>query len=146
VTDLSSRGPQGRKDADTSVSRTSFQLAADLTEAWVLRALDQASRALAQRLWSEDGVPLGLDSLEIQPLPADLRGTVMVTVRASLLEDMVTRHAVDYRVTLRRPMDGPGRGPEVRLAAAAGWTWVPSNGPLNALSDPSPPAGTRGRQ
>lgn len=127
-----------------AVKRSSIVAPSDITESWVLRALDRASRALAQRLWGEDGVPLGLDAIELYAVAHDVTRPVTVSVSATLLEERVTRHSVEYLVTMKRSAPGDGRPSAVELLAkAAGWTWVPSNGPLNAGFSPAPPAGWR---
>lgn len=125
-----------------AVRRSSVEAPSNITEAWVLRAFDRASRALAQRLWGEDGVPLGLDALELHSLPDDVHSPVTVSVSATLLEERVTRHAVEYRVTMKRRATSDARpSSDEMLAKAAVWTWVPSNGPLIAGFSPAPPAG-----
>ncbi|MFC7363247.1 hypothetical protein [Nocardioides astragali] len=112
-----------------SVQQTYQQATLDLTDAWILRAFDEARIALARREFDEDGVLLGFDALELNAELIGLPCAGPVRVTATLVDERGSCHAVEYRAALRGE-GRPGSG-GIILAQAAGWTWVPSRGALS---------------
>ena len=123
--DTSSRTP-------VAIRRTSIEVLSQLDEAWLLNAFHSASRALAQRVANENGVPLGFDVLEFDLTSRAHGPKASVTVTATLLERQQSCYAVKYTAMFgRERRKSQDESDDVLLARAAGWTWAPSLGPLS---------------